>query len=71
MPAGGACLLGSLNLSEFITDNKEFDYSNSIGICFIASCIEISLTLSIPNESNIPFISAILSIIQVNMHVYT
>ena len=28
MPAGGACLLGSLNLSEFITENKQFDYYN-------------------------------------------
>ena len=28
LPEGGACLLGSLNLSEFITENKEFDYSD-------------------------------------------
>lgn len=28
LPAGGACLLGSLNLSEFVTENKEFDYYN-------------------------------------------
>ena len=28
LPAGGACLLGSLNLSEFITENKQFDYYN-------------------------------------------
>lgn len=26
LPAGGSCLLGSLNLSEFVTKNKEFDY---------------------------------------------
>lgn len=28
LPAGGACLLGSLNLSEFVIENKEFDYYN-------------------------------------------
>ncbi len=26
LPAGGSCLLGSLNLSAFVTDKKEFDY---------------------------------------------
>ncbi len=26
LPAGGSCLLGSLNLSAFVTDNKEFDF---------------------------------------------
>ena len=25
LPAGGSCLLGSLNLSEFVTDDKKFD----------------------------------------------
>lgn len=26
LPAGGSCLLGSINLSEYVTDNCEFDY---------------------------------------------
>lgn len=26
LPAGGSCLLGSINLSEFVTDDKKFDY---------------------------------------------
>lgn len=26
LPAGGSCLLGSINLSEFVTENKEFDF---------------------------------------------
>lgn len=26
LPAGGSCLLGSLNLSAFVNDKKEFDY---------------------------------------------
>ncbi len=26
MPAGGSCLLGSINLSEFVTKNKTFDF---------------------------------------------
>lgn len=26
LPAGGSCLLGSLNLSEFVDDNKNFDF---------------------------------------------
>lgn len=26
LPSGGSCLLGSINLSEFVTDNKEFDF---------------------------------------------
>ena len=26
LPAGGSCLLGSINLSEFVKANKEFDY---------------------------------------------
>lgn len=28
LPAGGSCLLGSINLSEFITENKTFDFDN-------------------------------------------
>lgn len=28
LPAGGSCLLGSINLSEFVKDNKEFDFNN-------------------------------------------
>ncbi len=26
LPAGGSCLLGSINLSEFVTDNRMFDF---------------------------------------------
>lgn len=26
MPAGGSCLLGSMNLSEYVTEDKHFDY---------------------------------------------
>ena len=35
LPAGGSCLLGSLNLAEFVTDDKKFnfeDFNNSIDI---------------------------------------
>ena len=28
LPAGGSCLLGSINLAEFVTDNKMFDYDS-------------------------------------------
>ena len=28
LPAGGSCLLGSINLSEFVTDNKTFDFDD-------------------------------------------
>ena len=28
LPAGGSCLLGSINLAEFVTENKTFDYEN-------------------------------------------
>ena len=28
LPAGGSCLLGSINLSEFVTEDKQFDYEN-------------------------------------------
>ena len=28
LPAGGSCLLGSINLSEFVTENKTFDFDN-------------------------------------------
>lgn len=28
LPAGGACLLGSLNLSEFVNNNKDFDFDS-------------------------------------------
>ena len=28
LPAGGSCLLGSINLSKFVTDNKEFDFED-------------------------------------------
>lgn len=28
LPAGGSCLLGSINLAEFVTDDKQFDYNS-------------------------------------------
>lgn len=28
LPAGGSCLLGSINLSEFVTENKTFDFED-------------------------------------------
>ncbi len=28
LPAGGSCLLGSLNLAEFVTEDRQFDYNN-------------------------------------------
>ena len=28
LPAGGSCLLGSINLSEFVTNDKKFDYED-------------------------------------------
>lgn len=28
LPAGGSCLLGSINLAEFVTEKKEFDYES-------------------------------------------
>lgn len=28
LPAGGSCLLGSINLSEFVTENKQFDFGD-------------------------------------------
>ncbi len=28
LPAGGSCLLGSINLAEFVTENKEFDFDS-------------------------------------------
>lgn len=28
LPAGGSCLLGSINLSEFVTNNKTFDFND-------------------------------------------
>ena len=28
LPAGGSCLLGSINLSEFVTENKTFDFDD-------------------------------------------
>ena len=39
LPAGGSCLLGSLNLSEFVTEDGTFDYedfSNAVSIAVIA-----------------------------------
>ena len=28
MPSGGSCLLGSINLSEFVTDNNIFNFDD-------------------------------------------
>ena len=39
LPAGGSCLLGSINLSEFVTENKTFDFAdfrNTVSIAVIA-----------------------------------
>ena len=39
LPSGGSCLLGSLNLSEFVLPNKEFDFaslSSAVDIAVIA-----------------------------------
>lgn len=36
LPAGGSCLLGSLNLSEFVTKDKKFDYNNFAYAVYIA-----------------------------------
>lgn len=36
LPAGGACLLGSINLSEFVTKNKTFNYNtfrDTVKVC--------------------------------------
>ena len=36
LPEGGSCLLGSINLSEFVTDDKKFDYEDfrkTVNIC--------------------------------------
>ena len=38
LPAGGSCLLGSLNLSEFVDDNREFDTNSFI------EAIEVAVT---------------------------
>ena len=36
LPAGGSCLLGSLNLSEFVDENKKFNYRDFIEAVHIA-----------------------------------
>ena len=36
LPAGGSCLLGSINLSEFVKNNKEFDFNNFTNTVHIA-----------------------------------
>lgn len=36
LPAGGSCLLGSINLSAFVTKNKTFDYNDFINTVRIA-----------------------------------
>lgn len=37
LPAGGSCLLGSLNLSEFVTDTKQFNFDE------FKRCVDISV----------------------------
>jgi ribonucleoside-diphosphate reductase alpha chain len=36
LPAGGSCLLGSINLAEFVTKNKKFDYDSFVEAVDIA-----------------------------------
>ena len=39
MPAGGSCLLGSINLAEFVNDNREFmwdDFYDTIDVAIRA-----------------------------------
>lgn len=36
LPAGGSCLLGSINLAEFVTEEKKFDFNSFIGAVNIA-----------------------------------
>jgi ribonucleoside-diphosphate reductase alpha chain len=36
LPAGGSCLLGSLNLSEFVTDDNKFDFNGFRESVYIA-----------------------------------
>lgn len=37
LPAGGSCLLGSLNLSEFVTDDGEFDFDSLSNAIVVAT----------------------------------
>jgi len=36
LPAGGSCLLGSINLAEFVTSDKSFDFNNFMNTVNIA-----------------------------------
>ena len=36
LPAGGSCLLGSINLAEFVTEDKEFDFNEFMNAVDIA-----------------------------------
>lgn len=36
LPAGGSCLLGSINLAEFVTEDKNFDYNSFVEAIDIA-----------------------------------
>lgn len=38
LPAGGSCLLGSINLAAFVNDNGEFDYNHFREVVEIATC---------------------------------
>ena len=44
LPAGGSCLLGSINLSEFVTENKLFDFE-SFKDCVSKSVIALNEVL--------------------------
>lgn len=44
LPAGGSCLLGSINLSEFVKDNKHFDF-DSFKECVKESVIALNEVL--------------------------
>ncbi len=44
LPAGGSCLLGSINLSEFVKPNKEFDF-DSFSKCVKESVIALNEVL--------------------------
>lgn len=44
LPAGGSCLLGSINLSEFVKDNKQFNFE-AFRYCVDASTIALNEVL--------------------------
>ena len=38
LPNGGSCLLGSINLSEFVKDDGDFDFDDLAEVVFTATC---------------------------------